>query len=92
MQRVQVWAQLSDETHHAYECEARRRGVTIETLVEQTVNCLLEELERESEPLPSYVLNFRTVLTPFGPEEFRAACEEQRVVADLAKERRRLEE
>jgi hypothetical protein len=47
MQRVQVWAELSDETHHAYESEARRRGVTLETLVEQTVNCLLQELERE---------------------------------------------
>jgi hypothetical protein len=56
MQRVQVWAQLSDETHHAYECEARRRGVTIETLVEQTVNCLLKELEREENEGTSFIV------------------------------------
>lgn len=56
MQRVQVWAQLSEETYHAYECEARRRGVTIETLVEQTVNCLLEELEREENEGTSFIV------------------------------------
>ena len=47
MRKVQVWVELSDETFHAYEGEARRRGVEVETLVEQTVNCLLQELERE---------------------------------------------
>jgi hypothetical protein len=44
---VQVWAELSDQAYHAYEGEARRRGVELTTLVEQTVNCLLQELERE---------------------------------------------
>ncbi|MEE8192007.1 MAG: hypothetical protein V3T74_04630 [Gemmatimonadales bacterium] len=47
MRKVQVRAELSDELYHAYEGEARRRGVEVETLVEQTVNCLLQELERE---------------------------------------------
>ena len=47
MRRVQVWAELGDETYHAYECEARRQGVAVESLVEQTVNCLLKEMERE---------------------------------------------
>jgi hypothetical protein len=47
MRRVQVWAELSDETFDAYEGEARRRGVKVESLVEQTVNCLLRELEQE---------------------------------------------
>jgi len=47
MRKVRVWAELSDEAYHAYEGEARRRGVELETLVEQTVNCLLQELERE---------------------------------------------
>jgi hypothetical protein len=47
MRKVQVWAALSDEMYHAYEGEAARRGVELETLVEQTVNCLLHELEEE---------------------------------------------
>ena len=47
MRKVQVWAELSDQAYHAYEGEARRQGVEVERLVEQTVNCLLRELERE---------------------------------------------
>jgi hypothetical protein len=47
MHRVRVWAELSDESYHEYECEARRQHVALESLVEQTVNCLLHELERE---------------------------------------------
>lgn len=47
MHRVKIWAELSDEKYSAYESEARRRGVTLESLVEQTVNCLLEESEHE---------------------------------------------
>ncbi|MFQ6098517.1 MAG: hypothetical protein ACE5O2_12395 [Armatimonadota bacterium] len=49
MHRVRVWAELSDEHYRAYEAEAKRRAVTVEELVEQTVNCLLRELEREEE-------------------------------------------
>jgi hypothetical protein len=49
MHRVRVWAELSDDRFHAYECEARRRGVPVESLVEQTVNALLRELELEAE-------------------------------------------
>ncbi len=49
MRKLQVWAELSDEHYHAYEAEARRRGVPIEELVQQTVNCLLRELEEEEE-------------------------------------------
>ena len=47
MSRVQVWAELSDEHYHAYELEAKRQGVSVEELVEKTVNCLLRELERD---------------------------------------------
>lgn len=47
MCRVQVWAELTREHHQAYELEAKRRGVSVEELVEKTVNCLLKELERE---------------------------------------------
>jgi len=47
MYKVQVWAELSDEIYHQYESEARRQGVELQILVEQTVNCLLKEMERE---------------------------------------------
>ena len=49
MHSIQVWAELSDEMYHAYEGEATRRGVRLESLVQQTVNCLLHELEQEEE-------------------------------------------
>lgn len=49
MHRVNVWAELSDQHYQAYEAEAARRGVTVEELVQQTVNCLLKELEQEEE-------------------------------------------
>ena len=49
MPKVQVWADLSEETFSAYLDEARRRGVKVETLVEQTVNALLQEMEHERE-------------------------------------------
>lgn len=49
MHRVSVWAELSDEHFKAYQAEAKRRGVTVEELVQQTVNCLLRELEQEEE-------------------------------------------
>jgi len=47
MRKVSVTAELSDEEYRAYEREATRQGVKVETLVEQTVNCLLHELEEE---------------------------------------------
>ncbi|MFQ6047523.1 MAG: hypothetical protein ACE5PT_14390 [Gemmatimonadales bacterium] len=47
MKKIRVWAELSDKTYDAYEGEARRRGVEVGVLVQQTVNCLLREMERE---------------------------------------------
>jgi hypothetical protein len=47
MHSVRVSAELSDEMFHAYEGEATRRGVSVESLIQQTVNCLLQELEQE---------------------------------------------
>lgn len=47
MKKVHVWAELSEESFRAYDGEARRRGVKVEQLVEQTVNELLRELESE---------------------------------------------
>jgi hypothetical protein len=47
MHKVQVWAEITDTHYRAYQAEARRQGVKVERLVEQTVNCLLRELEQE---------------------------------------------
>ncbi|HXI02442.1 MAG TPA: hypothetical protein VNI57_04625 [Candidatus Saccharimonadales bacterium] len=47
MPKLQVWAELSEETYRAYRGEALRRGVPVETLVEQTINELLRELESD---------------------------------------------
>ena len=49
MHKVKVLAELTDEHYRAYEEEAKRRSVTVEELVQQTVNCLLRELEQEEE-------------------------------------------
>ncbi|MGD2134761.1 MAG: hypothetical protein PVF27_01320 [Gemmatimonadales bacterium] len=55
MRKIQVWAELSDEVYHRYESEAQRQGVEVVRLVEQTVNCLLQELEREEADGPEYI-------------------------------------
>lgn len=47
MHKVRVWAEMSDEMFHSYECEAQRQGVKVEALIQQTVNCLIKELEDE---------------------------------------------
>jgi hypothetical protein len=47
MHKVRVWAEMSDEMFHSYECEAKRQGVEVNTLIQQTVNCLIKELEDE---------------------------------------------
>lgn len=48
MPKVTVCAQVSEEHYRALVGEARRRGVAVETLVEQTVNALIRELEDET--------------------------------------------
>ncbi|NIQ57294.1 MAG: hypothetical protein GWN71_29045 [Gammaproteobacteria bacterium] len=49
MPEINVKARISEKHFRAYQAEARRQGVPVETLVEQTVNCLMAELEREEE-------------------------------------------
>lgn len=56
MHRLHVWAELSDEKYEALEHEAARRGVQVETLVQQTVNGLLQELEEEEKEGPDRIL------------------------------------
>ena len=55
MRKVKIEAELSDECFHAYEIEAKRHGVTVETLVERTVKVLLNEKECEDESDPIYL-------------------------------------
>ncbi|MEK6612778.1 MAG: hypothetical protein AABZ29_08330 [Gemmatimonadota bacterium] len=47
MPKIRIEAEISEEHLRAYEDEARREGVSVETLVEKTVNVLLRELEQE---------------------------------------------
>jgi len=54
--RIQVWAELSDEAYHAYVGEAQRQEVTVEELVQRTVNCLLQELERDEREDTSFIV------------------------------------
>jgi predicted DNA binding CopG/RHH family protein len=49
MPEVTVKARISEDHLRAYKAEASRQGVPVSVLVQQTVNCLLEELEREQE-------------------------------------------
>lgn len=49
MPEILVKAEISDRHLRAYRAEAERRGVSVEDLVQQTVNCLLRELEAEQE-------------------------------------------
>jgi len=54
--RLQVWAEVSEQAYHAYEGEAQRQGVTVEELVQRTVNCLLRELERDEREDTSFIV------------------------------------
>ena len=47
MPKIRIEAEITEEHLRAYEDEARRDGVSVETLVEKTVNVLLRELEQE---------------------------------------------
>jgi hypothetical protein len=47
MPKVRIEAELSEEHLKAYQDEAKRQGVPVEQLVQQTVNVLLQELEQE---------------------------------------------
>jgi hypothetical protein len=55
MKKVKIEAELSDECFHAYEVEAKRQSVTVESLVERTVNVLLNEKECDEESDPIYL-------------------------------------
>lgn len=47
MHEVRVCVKLSDEHYRCFENEARRRGVSVESLVQQMTQALVSELEQE---------------------------------------------
>jgi hypothetical protein len=49
VRKVRICVDLPEDHYRAFEDEAKRRGVPVETLVEQTVQGLIRELEREEE-------------------------------------------
>jgi len=49
MPKVTVCTELSEAHYRALESEAKRRGVAVETLVEQMVNALVSELEDDTD-------------------------------------------
>jgi len=48
MHKVHVWVELPDTTYRAYVGESRRRGVTVESIVQHMVQDLLHETEQEA--------------------------------------------
>ena len=49
MQKVHICVDMSEESLRAFEAEARREGVTAQSLIERTVNGLLRDMEKEEE-------------------------------------------
>lgn len=47
MTRVQVCVEIAEEHYRLFKSEAKRRGVPVESLVEQCVDELIRELEEE---------------------------------------------
>jgi len=47
MHKVQVWVELPDNKFDAYVNESRRRGVTVESLVQRMVQSLLHDVEQD---------------------------------------------
>lgn len=49
MTQVTICVDVPEDHYRAYSDEAERRGVSVESLVRQTLQCLLEEAERADE-------------------------------------------
>jgi hypothetical protein len=47
MPKVRVCVDLEEDTYRAYSGEAQRRGVTVENLIEEVANRLMQELLTE---------------------------------------------
>jgi hypothetical protein len=58
MHKVQVWVELPDEKFRAYVSESLRQGVTVESLVERSVQLMLRdslEAERDGTDHPVFL-------------------------------------
>lgn len=49
MSKVHICVDVTEEALRAFEAEARREGVTVQSLLEKTVNGLLRDMEREED-------------------------------------------
>ncbi|OGF22272.1 MAG: hypothetical protein A2V63_11710 [Candidatus Eisenbacteria bacterium RBG_19FT_COMBO_70_11] len=49
MAQVHICIELSEESLRSFDAEARREKVTLQSLLERTVNGLLRDMEREEE-------------------------------------------
>jgi predicted HicB family RNase H-like nuclease len=49
MTQVKICVDIPEDHYRAYEDQAERQGVSVESLVRQTLQCLLEDAEREGE-------------------------------------------
>jgi hypothetical protein len=49
MSQVHICIELSDESLRSFEAEARREGVTLQSLLERMVKGLIRDMEREEE-------------------------------------------
>ena len=49
MSKVHICIDLSDAALRSFEAEARREGVTLQSILERTVNGLIRDMEHEEE-------------------------------------------
>lgn len=56
MTKVKICVDVPEDHFRAYENEAQRRGVTVESLVRQTLQCLLDDAEREAEEGTDHII------------------------------------
>lgn len=69
MPDIRVRVRVGEEHFRAYQAEARRRGVPVAILIEQTVNCLIEELEREENECRQVLAGHAAASRPTGGDE-----------------------
>lgn len=56
MTKVQICVDVPEDHYRAYADQAARQGVSVESLVRQTLQCLLEEAEREEEEGTDHII------------------------------------
>ena len=56
MTKVQICVDVPEGHYQAYRDQAERQGVTVESLVRQTLQYLLEEAERENEEGTDHII------------------------------------